>query len=240
VDEVASELRSSIGRRASPIETIAIDPGHGGDDRGARGAGGVLEKDLTLTIARRIKAAIESRLGIRVLLTRDDDRDLPLEDRTAVANNNKADLFISLHANASFRPATSGATIYYASFDPEAISTALAQVERVPTFSGAMRDLELVAWDLAQIHHLDQSTAFAALLEERLRDRVPLASRPVDSAPLGVLEPANMPAVLIEIGFLTNRDQERRISSGEFQNSFVQAITEAVVRFRDSLSGGDR
>jgi N-acetylmuramoyl-L-alanine amidase len=237
-DEIATELRSALGPPASPVQTIAIDPGHGGDDRGAQGAGGATEKAVTLAVARRLKAAIEGRLGIRVLLTRDADRDVPLDDRTAVANNNKADLFISLHANASFRPAAAGATIYYAAFDSAAVSTAVEGVDRVPTFSGAMRDLELVAWDLAQTHHLDRSMAFAAMLEELLRGRVPLASKPIDSAPLGVIESANMPAVLIELGFLTSPVQEKQLAGNEFQNAFVQAVTEAVIRFRDSLAEG--
>ena len=118
------------------IGLIAIDPGHGGMDEGVKGTGGTKEKDLTLAIARRIKTAVEARLGIRVLLTRDDDRNVPLDDRTAVANNNKADLFISLHANASLRPSTAGAAIYYAAFDSATITSALANVDRVPTFSG--------------------------------------------------------------------------------------------------------
>ena len=176
-----------------------------------------------------------------MLLTRDDDRDVPIDDRTAVANNNKADLFISLHANASLRPSTAGATIYYAAFDSAAVtSRASAGPERVPTFGGGLRDIELVLWDLAQTRHLDQSMAFAAILEERLRDRVPLASRAIDRAPLRVLESANMPAVLVEMGFLTNADQEKQLAGNEFQNAFVQAMTEAIIRFRDSQAGGGK
>lgn len=234
------DLPPALGPPASAIQTIAIDPGHGGMDEGVKGASGTKEKDLTLAIARRIKTAVEARLGIRVLLTRDDDRTVPLDDRTAVANNNKADLFISLHANASLRPSTAGATIYYAAFDSATITSALANVDRVPTFTGGLRDIELVAWDQAQTHHLDQSMAFAALLEERLHDRVALAPRPVDRAPLGVLESANMPAVLVEMGFLTNAAQEKQLTGTDFQNAFVQAITEAIIRFRDAQSGGAR
>jgi N-acetylmuramoyl-L-alanine amidase len=231
------DLPPSLGPPESAIQTIAIDAGHGGADEGVHGAGGTREKDLTLAVARRIKAAIEARLGIRVLLTRDDDRDLTLEDRTAVANNNKADLFISLHANASLRPEVAGTSIYYAAFEDTAVAAASAGVARVPTFSGAMRDIELVAWDLAQTHHLDRSMAFAAILEERLKERVALAVRPIDRAPLAVLESANMPAVLIEMGFLTNLDQEKQLAGSEMQNALVQAVTEAIIRFRDSLAG---
>ena len=202
-------------------------------DEGVKGPGGTKEKDLTLAIARRIKAAVEARLGIRVLLTRDSDRELPLDDRTAVANNNKVDLFVSLHANASLRPAASGATIYYAAFEAAAVSGALAGVERVPTFSGGMRAIELVAWDQAQTRHLDQSMVFAGILEERFRDRVALATPAVARAPLGVLESANMPAVLVEMGFLTNPEQEKQLAGNEFQNAFVQALTDAIIAFRD-------
>jgi N-acetylmuramoyl-L-alanine amidase len=237
---VPPDLPPALGPPASAIQTIALDPGHGGTDEGVKGPGGTKEKDLTLAIARRVKAAIEARLGIRVLLTRDEDRDVPLDDRTAVANNNKADLFISLHANASFRPSTAGATIYYAAFDSATVTGALAGVDRVPTFSGGLRDIELVAWDQAQTHHLDQSMAFASILEDRLRDRVPLASRAVDRAPLGVLESANMPAVLVEVGFLTNADQEKRLTGADFQNAFVQALTETIIRFRDLQAGGGK
>jgi N-acetylmuramoyl-L-alanine amidase len=235
----APVLPPSLAPPASPIQTIVIDAGHGGSDEGVKGPGGTKEKDVTLAIARRMKATIESRLGIRVLLTHDDDRDLPLDARTAVANNNKADLFISLHANASLRQSLSGAMIYYAAFDkqPDAASSA---ADRVPTFSGGTRAIELVTWDLAQTHHLDQSAAFAAILEQQLRNRVPLAPHTVDRGPLEVLESANMPAVVIEMGFLTNADQEKQLANAEFQNSFVQGIADAIVSFRDSLAGASK
>ena len=235
-----ADLPPSLRPPEPAIQTIAIDPGHGGVDEGVVGEAGTKEKDLTLAVARRIKAAIEARLGIRVLLTRGDDSDLALEDRTSGANNNKADLFISLHANASIRPEVIGTSIYYAAFESTAVSRAFAGVERLPTFSGAMRDIELVAWDLAQTHHLDQSMAFAAILENRLKERVVLATRPLGGAPLAVLASTNMPAVLIEMGFLTNIGQEKQLAGGEWQNVFVQGVTEAIIDFRDSLAGGAR
>jgi len=234
-----TEPPPALGPPSSAIRTIAVDPGHGGADEGVKGAGGTKEKDLTLAVARRIKATIEAGLGIRVILTRDDDRNLTLDDRTAVANNNKVDLFISLHANASLRPSTSGASIYCATFDRKGQPPSSA-AEIVPTFGGGTRDIELVAWDLAQTHHLDQSTAFASILELQFHDRVPLAAQPVNRAPLGVLESANMPAVLVEMGFLTNEAQEKQLAGNDFQNALVQAVTEAVVKFRDVLPGGGR
>jgi len=233
------ELPPSFGQTTTSIQTIAIDPGHGGEDTGVKGAEGANEKEVTLAIARRAKGVIEARLGLRVLLTRDDDRNVAIDERTAIANNNKADLFISLHANASMRTATGGASIFYAAFERNAAQNATTGgVDRVPTFGGGARDIELVLWDLAQTRHLSQSAAFAGVLEQLLRDRVPLAAPAVDRAALRVLESANMPAVLIEVGYLTNPDQARLLATDTFQNTLVQSIYEAVVRFRDTLAAG--
>ena len=233
------EVPPALTPPASAIRTIAVDPGHGGEDDGVRGAQGTKEKDLVLAVARRVKGVIEGRLGIRVLLTRDDDRNIPLDDRTALANNNKADLFISLHANASVRRSTAGAIIFLAAFDDSDSEAAKpAPGERVPTFGGGLRDIELVPWNLAQTRHLTQSVEFATILEQQLRNRVPLSVHPIDRAPLRVLESANMPAVLLEMGFLSNAEQEKQLTVDVFQAGVAQSIYEAVVRFRDSLNAG--
>jgi N-acetylmuramoyl-L-alanine amidase len=233
------ELPPSFGQ-PSAVHTIAIDPGHGGDDDGVKSAdGGVKEKDLTLAAARRAKGVIEARLGLRVLLTRDDDRNVPIDERAAIANNNKADLFISLHVNGSVRPGTAGAVIYCAEFDKEAARTAAAGgAGRVPAFGGGSREIELVPWGLAQTRHLDQSQAFAALVEQQFRDRVPLAARSIDRAPLRVLESANMPAVVIEMGYLTNAGQAKMLPGDAFQNTLVTALYDAIVKFRDTVTPG--
>lgn len=231
----------TVGQETLSIRTITIDPGHGGNDGGAAGARGAKEKDLTLAVARRLKTSIEGRLGLRVLLTRDDDRDVPLDDRAALANNNKADVFISLHAGASRRPATSGASIFYAALD-EAADAARESfgAERVPVFSGGSRNIELVMWDLAQIRHIGRSAEFASVLAQQLRDRVPLGKHPIERAPLRVLESANMPAVIVEMGYLSNADQERQLTSGDFQTIFAHAIGDALVKFRDHRQGDHR
>lgn len=233
------EVPPALTPPASAIRTIAVDPGHGGEDDGVRGAQGTKEKDLALAVARRVKGVVEGRLGIRVLLTRDDDRNIPLDDRTALANNNKADLFISLHANASVRRSVAGATIFLAAFDDSDSEAARpAPGERVPTFGGGLRDIELVPWNLAQTRHLTQSVEFATILEQQLRNRVPLSVHPVDRAPLRVLESANMPAVLLEMGFLSNVEQEKQLTADVFQAGVAQSIYDAVVRFRESLNAG--
>ena len=219
----------------SAFRTVAIDPGHGGDDVGARIEGAV-EKDLTLAVARRVKAAIEARLGIRVLLTRDDDRSVPLNERISLANNNKADVFISLHANASLVPTASGATIYVAGFEDQSQAQTTLNPERLPVFGGGSRDIELVLWDFAQIRHIQQSAELSRILEASLRERGTIDVRPIERAPFRVLESANMPAVLIEMGFLTNPAQAKVLSGANFQGAFAQAVLDAVIRFRGHLA----
>jgi N-acetylmuramoyl-L-alanine amidase len=221
------------------VRTVAIDAGHGGTETGAKGAGGALEKDVTLAIARRLRTAIETRLGLRVVMTRDDDRNVALQDRVALANNNKADLFISLHANASFRTEVAGAAVYLAAFSQSELAQEGLAPERLPVFGGGLRDIEVVPWNLAQIRHRERSGEFAAIAVEALGTRVPLAARPIEHAPLRVLEPANMPAVLVEVGYLTNPAQEQAIAGAELQASVAQSLLDAIVRFRDRLGAGE-
>jgi len=221
-----------------PIRTVVLDPGHGGNDAGVKGPGGVIEKDFVLSLARRAKTAVEGRLGIRVLLTREDDSNADSDSRAAIANNNKADLFISLHANGSLRPDTKGAAIYYLSLDrfgEDARRRSQIDREVVPVYGGTTREFALVDWELAQAAHVQDSMTFAALLEQRLRSggTTPVVS--VQKAPMRGLAGANMPAVLVEIGYLTNPDEEKRLSSAEFQNGIAQAITDAIISFRSYL-----
>ena len=233
--------RPVLGQPSPAIRTIVVDPGHGGGDTGVHGPGGTLEKDLTLAVARRLKGALEDRLGIRVLLTRDDDRDVPLDRRTAVANNNKADVFISLHANGSPLEAAAGLNIYIASFDDEERAHASMTSERMPVAGGGARDIELVRWDLAQVRHLDRSVVLATTLEQQLRIHVQLDVQPVERERFRVLESANMPAAVVELGYLTNPGEERTLARGEVQTALADAMLEAIVRFRDLLgsNGGE-
>ena len=218
------------------LRSVAIDPGHGGAEDGARGAAGNLEKAVTLSVARRLKATLEARLGVRVILTRDGDGTVGLDERAAVANNNKADLFISLHANASVRPAATGAEVFYlslAEYGEEALRAATGPRESLPVLGGGSRDIEVVQWQLAQARHIEQSAAFAQLVESSLRTRVTMSPRALQQAPFRVLVGANMPAVLVELGFMTNADQEKQLMSDAYQASLVEGLVEAVVRFRD-------
>ena len=226
------------GATRPTIRTIVIDPGHGGDDLGVKGAGGALERDVALAVARRLKGAIEGRLGMRALLTREDGNRVDADGRAAIANNNKADLFISLHANGSPRPSVRGAVIYTLSLDrvgEDARRQSQADRAVLQVFGGGAREVALVEWELAQAAHLDGSNAFAGIVDQKLRTTAGLPSVALQRAPMRNLAGTNMPAVLVEMGYLSNAEEERLLTSSDFQNSIALALTEAVAAFRDHV-----
>ena len=221
------------------VRTIVLDPGHGGDEQGTRGAGGLLEKDLVLDVARRLRSVLDARLGIRVLLTRDEDRVVSHDERASIANNNKADLFVSLHANSSPNKSAKGAEVFYLSLEGLG-AEARKMVESpeaapVPILGGGSRDIDLILWDMAQARHLNESAAFATLVEEELRRRVEMSPSAIQQAPFRVLVAANMPAVLVEMGFLSSPEQEAQLTSDEFKNRIVQSLFDAIVRYRGRI-----
>ena len=219
---------------APTARTIVLDPGHGGDELGAKGSKGGLEKAIALAVAKRLKASLESRLGARVLLTRDDDKTVGLDERAALANNNKADLFLSLHANASLRRAASGAEVFYLSLDradEEARRVAESEGVAMPVFGGGTREIDVILWEMAQARHIEESAGLARAVEVQLRTSVPMSPRAIQQAPFRVLVGANMPAVLVEMGYLTNMTQEGQLSNPDFQARLVAALTEAIRKF---------
>jgi N-acetylmuramoyl-L-alanine amidase len=218
--------------QAAGLRTIVIDPGHGGDDTGARGQKGTLEKDVTLGIARRLRAALEARIGARVLLTRDDDRTVGLDERAALANNNKADLFVSIHANSSVHAATTGAEVFFLSVEREMQAVASdATAITMPVFGGGTRVIDVTPWDLAQLRHINASAALGALVEGQLRSVVPMSPRAIQQGPFRVLVGANMPAVLVEAGYLSNPAQEAQLAGADFQGRVARALADAIVQF---------
>lgn len=235
--EAAAPPLLSVPR--SVLQTIVIDPGHGGSDAGVHGSDGVEEKQITLQVARRLRTLIEMRLGVRVILTRDDDTSVGLDDRAAAANNAKADLFLSLHLNASPIAGVAGAEVFHLRLDREgedARRAAQADAVLLPVLGGATRTIDVIQWDLAQARHVDQSAMLATLLEEALQGaKVPMGAHPRQEAPLRVLTSVNMPAALIEMGYLTNDRQRRLVRSEEYQNAVAQGIYDGVLRFRSYL-----
>ena len=220
------------------LRTVVIDPGHGGDELGTQGTRGTLEKEITLAVARRLRTLIESRLGLKVFLTREDDRTLSLDERSAFANNHRADVMLSIHANYAVRPALKGAEVYYLTVeraDEEARKKADQNSTTLPALGGGSRAIDLILWETAQARYLEQSAALAGFIEQALATRVEMSPRAVQQAPFRVLVGANMPAALVEIGYLSNADQESQLASAAYQDQVAQALLDALVKFRGLL-----
>jgi N-acetylmuramoyl-L-alanine amidase len=219
---------------SSTLRTVVIDPGHGGPEVGAKGPGGTLEKDVTLAIARKLRTAMANSLGLQTFLTRDRDHEVELDERPAFANNYKADLFISIHANASRSHGARGSEVYFLSYqatDEESRRVAMMEGEVTQSASSGS-DLALILWDMAQAEHLEESSALASRIQEELAVVTGSEGRGVKQAPFRVLVGAAMPAVLVEVAFISNSDEEKLLTSEAYQNKIVAALVRGVGRYQ--------
>lgn len=215
----------------APLRHIVLDPGHGGHDPGAIGPGGLQEKELVLDVARRLARLLEEGLGVKITLTRARDEFIPLRERTAQANRLRADLFVSIHANAARVGAASGAETYFLSSeatDKEARAVAAYEnkvIDLEPTGSAAQRDLlKTILWDLAQSEFQEESSRLAESLQDSLEQALRLPNRGVKQAPFYVLGGATMPAVLVEIGFLSHPREEQKLRDEGYRERIAQAL----------------
>ena len=226
------------------IRTVVIDPGHGGKETGALGPAGSAEKELTLLIAKTLAARLEQALAVRTVLTRSDDVDLGLDERSALANQNKADLFLSVHLNSSVGRGALGAETYFLSL--QASDQRAADAAAVENYVGAAVapagsddfELQLLLWDLAQSQHLAASQRLATMIQEELNRDLDLRDRGVKQAPFRVLMGAAMPAVLVELGFISTKDEEQRLRTPEYRAQLVETLVRAVGRFKVEYETG--
>ena len=228
------------GTPGTPAFTIVVDPGHGGSETGAIGPDGLQEKDATLEIAKRVAAALPKALSCRVVLTRDTDVQVPLDDRASIANHEKADLFLSVHANSSRAASARGSETYYLSLEAsDKIAQEVAKEENqaaatpTPSSSGGTPNpaLDFVLWDLAQSAHLKESSELAEAIQTELNGVSNTGNRGIKQAPFRVLVGATMPAVLVETAFISNSEEEKKLKSPEFQQAVADAVARAVARF---------
>lgn len=226
------------------IRTVVIDPGHGGKETGAIGPAGSAEKELTLLIAKTLATRLEQTLAVRTVLTRSDDVDLALDERSALANQNKADLFLSIHLNSSVGRGAVGAETYFLSL--QASDQRAADAAAVENYVGAAAapagsddfELQLLLWDLAQSQHLAASQRLATMIQEELNRDLDLRDRGVKQAPFRVLMGAAMPAVLVELGFISTKDEEQRLRTPEYRAQLVETLVRAVGRFKSEYETG--
>ncbi len=226
------------GSSLDRFDTIVLDAGHGGDDEGARGAHGVVEKHLVLDVARRLQARLQDA-GLQVVLTRDRDVYVPLEQRTAIANQARGDLFLSIHANAASARAARGIETFFLSLeasDDDARQLAARE-------NAAFRDLTVpvvpeddplvaILGDLAAAELLQQSDEFARLAQREVSALNGAPSRGVKQAPFVVLMGLEMPAVLVEIGFVTNPSEAQELATETQRDRIAQALARATLEFR--------
>jgi N-acetylmuramoyl-L-alanine amidase len=202
-------------------QVIAIDPGHGGDEAGAQGPKGTIEKSVTLSMAQILAAELQR--DYRVVLTRTDDNQVDLEMRTALANHHKADLLISIHTGGSFIHSTSGILIYHYQ-DFAADSEKQAENPRIRE----QDQNSPILWARVQDRHLEKSRVLANLINTRLDSLALVPESRVQGAPLLVLQGADMPAILIEIGYLTNPTEEKKLTDQRYLTDLASAIRQGI------------
>jgi N-acetylmuramoyl-L-alanine amidase len=233
--------RSLIRALGLKIGKIVIDPGHGGHDTGTIGPNGLEEKELVLDVGRRLGKLLETRLGAEVVYTRKDDTFIPLETRTAVANQARADLFVSIHANSSHDPDARGVETYYLNFtsSPEALEVA-ARENAVSEKS--IYELQDLVKKIALKEKIEESREFAGDVEQSLHSGLAAKSpairdRGVKKAPFIVLIGANMPSILAEISFVSNPTDEHRLATGEYRQRIAESLYRGIAKYVNGLSG---
>lgn len=223
----------SLARQlALGIHCIVLDPGHGGRDKGASSPNGVLEKDLVLELSKILKRQMETKFGCRVVLTRSTDRTLSLDDRTRIANEQRADVFLSIHANAHADPSIHGFETYFLDFAKDRESARVAALENAAG-KKHLSDLQALLEKLLLTTRSRESASLAKHVHDHVTSG--LAARKhalkdlgVKHAPFHVLLGTEMPGILIETGFLTNQKDTMRLTDKSFQNEWAAAVTEGM------------
>lgn len=218
------------------LRTVIIDAGHGGHDPGATGRGGLREKSVTLDIALRLRDLLEQD-GFRVVMTRDRDRFLPLSRRAEIANQEGGDLFVSIHANASRRRSISGFEVYTLSeaTDDHARALEAAENSSLPDGVGesASPEIDAIVWDLLYTEHRAESVDLAASICRGMRESgVSSQNRGIKTARFAVLKGTRMPAILVEVGFVTHPAEEGRLRNAGYRQRLAEGIHKGIRAFK--------
>jgi N-acetylmuramoyl-L-alanine amidase len=235
----ANGERSLIRALGLKIGRIVVDAGHGGHDTGTIGPGNLLEKDLVLDVSLRLGKLLEKNLGAEVVYTRDDDTFVPLETRTAIANQEQADLFISVHANSSRDPSARGVETYYLNFTTSADALEVAARENAVS-DQSIHQLQDLVKKIALKEKIEESREFAADVQQSLYSSLAprgARNRGVKKAPFIVLIGANMPSILAEISFVSNPTDAKRLKTAAYRQKIAEALYRGVAKYVSGLSG---
>jgi len=233
--------RSLIRALGLKIGKIVVDAGHGGHDTGTIGPNGLMEKDLVLDVALKLGKMLESKMGAEVVYTRDDDTFIPLETRTAIANKEEADLFISIHANSSSDPTARGIETYYLNFTTSAGALEVAARENAVS-DKSIHELQDLVKKIALKEKIEESREFAGDVQHSLytglNARNPgLRNRGVKKAPFIVLIGANMPSILAEISFVSNPGDEKKLKTNDYRQRIADSLYKGIAKYVSGLSG---
>ena len=237
----ADGQRSLIRALGLKVGRIVIDAGHGGHDTGTIGPNGLLEKDLVLDVSLRLGRLLQTKMGAEVIYTRDDDTFIPLETRTAIANKQQADLFVSVHANSSQDPSARGVETYYLNFNPSPDALEVAARENAVS-EKSVHELGDLVKKIALKEKVEESREFATDVQRALyvglagKERT-MKDRGVKKAPFIVLIGANMPSILAEISFVSNPGDERKLQTPEYRQKIAEALYRGIARYINGLSG---
>jgi N-acetylmuramoyl-L-alanine amidase len=224
----------------APLRVMVLDAGHGGHDSGATGPTGLMEKELVLDVTKRVAKLVADQLGIKVLLSRDGDHFVTLRDRTSFANRSRADVFVSIHANAHREVASEGVETYFLSSEATdngarqvaALENSVVQLEK-PAARGRGTDIvKTILWDLAQSEFQEESSRLAEIVQDSMTYSLRIPSRGVKQAGFYVLGGAAMPAILIEIGFVTNPKEERKLREARYRDEIARAIVAGLREYK--------
>ena len=236
-ENASRSLTRALGLK---VNRIVIDAGHGGHDEGTRGPNGVLEKDVVLDVALRLSKLVQSRMGAEVVLTRSDDTFIPLQARTATANNRRADLFLSIHANSSPSSVVAGTETFFLNFtnSTTALDVAARENAGAEKSVGELKDL---IQSITLNDKIAESQTFAqavqsSIFSQAAKSNLAARNRGVKRAPFVVLIGASMPSVLAEIGFLTNTRDEANLAKPEYRQKIAEALYKGVSQYSQSLS----
>ncbi|HUX08101.1 MAG TPA: N-acetylmuramoyl-L-alanine amidase [Acidobacteriota bacterium] len=237
--------------RAPQVRTIVIDPGHGGSDQGSIGAGGLMEKDVTLAVALKLRDLISSdpdlrRDNVRVVLTRDDDIKLSLEDRAAKANSEDGDLYISIHINSHQVRSAYGAETYILSLkasDEHARNVAQVENEAMglgnsENDSAESDDLKLILFDVIQKKYIEESKFVADVIQAEFHGNLQSRDRGVKQAPFRVLKGVAMPAVLVEVDYISNPGKEQLLRTDAYRTRIAESLLHAIKEYKRIKESG--
>ena len=225
------------------MKTIVIDPGHGGMEPGAKGKFGTLEKNITLSISFKLKALIEQNLPYRVVLTRDKDIDVSMDNRSAIANNNDAVLFVSIHTNGSQRKKAQGSETFFMNLNASDEETRkLAYMENTSAelekqIEDKNKDeVKMILWDMAQSAYIKQSSQLAEEIQKELNIFLGTENRGIKQAPFKVLKGVACPAILVEVAFISNPEEEQKLIKDDFQQRVAAAIYQGLKKYTKLFS----